>query len=380
MGLSSRRQPSTQKPSPALTADAARPREGRERRPKTSSGDRARALHPRPSSGIRVPLLDKTPEGGALARKTTKAAKATKKSRPKTDAGKKGQAKATRAAGAKGKPSKQAKGSAKTVPKKGDPQKKGAPPPAPKSKGKPGGKPPRSPSKGSGGPTKKGGPPPAKKPSAQQSTGAKKAAKSKGPAVPNAAASKRPLPKKGSTKGGTRAPGATHAASESRKSAGSARAQNVAPGRKFVKRAGAVLAQPQTPKASIRTPAGAEELKARIGALSKAVSRIRALKRNVNEAFWEIGVLLNEVQEDRLFEVKGYASFDSFVDREAGLSKRVGVALARVPSVFVREAAETAGLDRVLAALEVFDSDEEGSASVSGSGVGGRSPIPYHKQ
>ena len=155
---------------------------------------------------------------------------------------------------------------------------------------------------------------------------------------------------------------------------------HVAPGRKFVKHAGAVLAQPQTPKASIRTPAGAEELKARIGALSRAVSRVRALKRNVNEAFWEIGTLLQEVEVDRLFEVKGYATFDSFVDREIGMSKRVGVALARVPSVFVREAAEAAGLDRVLSALEAFDSDEEGGSNVSGSGVGGRSPIPYHKQ
>ena len=155
---------------------------------------------------------------------------------------------------------------------------------------------------------------------------------------------------------------------------------HVPPGRKFVKHAGAVLAQPQTPKASIRTPVGAEELKARIGALSKAVSRVRALKRNVNESFWEIATLLQEVELDRLFEVKGYAAFDSFVDREIGMSKRVGVALARVPAVFVQEAAEAVGLERVLAALEVFDGDEDGAAGVSGSGVGGRSPIPYHKQ
>lgn len=129
---------------------------------------------------------------------------------------------------------------------------------------------------------------------------------------------------------------------------------SVAPGRKFVKRSGAVLAQPRTPKASIRTPAGAEELKARIGALSKAVSEIRSLKRSLVDSFWSVGEALAAVDVDRLYEVKGYVSLDSFIDRELGMSKRIGASLRLMPELLQRPAAESAGLDRSVAAVEAL--------------------------
>src|SRR5690606_20527064 len=62
-----------------------------------------------------------------------------------------------------------------------------------------------------------------------------------------------------------------------------------------------------------RPPKGAEELKARLGALSAKVAQIRALRRSIPKNFYDIGVLLGEIETDRLFEVKGYGSFEAFV-------------------------------------------------------------------
>jgi hypothetical protein len=149
---------------------------------------------------------------------------------------------------------------------------------------------------------------------------------------------------------------------------------------KLVHRAGVVLSQPRTPKSSIRRPAGAEELKQKIMELSKATAQIRALKRTLQSSFFEIGELLSEIDDKKLYEVKGYAAFEAFVERETGLGKHVGLKLARVPHVFQPPAARDAGLDRVLAALDALAGDEEPQTGTSTSTGGLRSPIPLHKQ
>lgn len=160
---------------------------------------------------------------------------------------------------------------------------------------------------------------------------------------------------------------------------------HVVPGRKFVQSSGALLAQPRSPKASIRTPAGAEELKQKIAALSRITSQLKNLKRTMSQSFYEVGELLRSIETDRLYEVKGYVAFDAFVEREVGIGKHTAVKLSRVPTTFLRDAAREIGVDRVLAAIDVLYDSEEGTALASspisgtGTAAGVRSPVPVPK-
>jgi hypothetical protein len=151
---------------------------------------------------------------------------------------------------------------------------------------------------------------------------------------------------------------------------------HVVPGRTFVQSSGALLAQPRSPKASIRTPAGAEELKAKIAALSRITSQLKNLKRTMAQSFFEVGELLRAIETDRLYEVKGYVAFDAFVEREVGIGKHTAVKLSRVPSTFVREAARDIGVDRVLAAIEVLYDSEEGASTGTAAGIRAPAPVP----
>jgi hypothetical protein len=143
------------------------------------------------------------------------------------------------------------------------------------------------------------------------------------------------------------------------------------------------LAAPgKTPKASIRRPEGAEELKAKIGALASATSQIRALKRTLNKSFYEIGQILRKIEIERLYEVKGYGSFEAFVEREIDLGKNLSLKIVRIVQVFLREAALAAGVERLSAALDALDGEEPEAApgSPSATSSGTRSAIPLHKQ
>ena len=58
------------------------------------------------------------------------------------------------------------------------------------------------------------------------------------------------------------------------------------------------------------------------------VSGLRAdLEDAVGVAGLDVGVLLNQIRNERLYEVKGYGSFESFVEREIGLNKALCMAL-----------------------------------------------------
>jgi hypothetical protein len=152
---------------------------------------------------------------------------------------------------------------------------------------------------------------------------------------------------------------------------------HVVPGRKFVQSSGALLAQPRSPKASIRTPAGAEELKQKIAALSRITTQLKNLKRTMGQSFYEVGELLRSIETDRLYEVKGYVAFDAFVEREVGIGKHTAVKLSRVPTTFIRDAAREIGVDRVLAAIDVLYDSEEGVTTGTAAGV--RAPVPVPK-
>ncbi len=115
--------------------------------------------------------------------------------------------------------------------------------------------------------------------------------------------------------------------------------------------------RPGSARATLRTPAQADRIKARIGDLHTALGRVRALRRNLGDGFYELGHVLKHIADERLFDAKGYATFEAFVEREVDVgSKAVALKLSRVPDVFLEPAARRHGLEAVLAALDALDS------------------------
>ncbi|HEY3494201.1 MAG TPA: hypothetical protein VGK73_05930, partial [Polyangiaceae bacterium] len=110
--------------------------------------------------------------------------------------------------------------------------------------------------------------------------------------------------------------------------------------------------RPGSARATLRTPDQADRIKARIGELHTALGRVRALRKNLAENFWELSQVLHGIAEERLFDAKGYATFEAFVEREIDVSKGVALRLARISEVFQETAARRFGLDAVLAALD----------------------------
>ena len=129
-------------------------------------------------------------------------------------------------------------------------------------------------------------------------------------------------------------------------------------------------------------PAGPKsELKAQLGRLSSATSQISGLKRSINKSFFDVGVLLNQIRNERLYEVKGYGSFESFVEREIDMNKVLCLKSARIAEAIQREQALAAGLERAVAAVSALDGVAEpvaGTAARPAGSPGG--VIPLHKQ
>lgn len=114
--------------------------------------------------------------------------------------------------------------------------------------------------------------------------------------------------------------------------------------------------RPGSARATLRTPAQADRIKARIGELHTALGRVRALRKNLSDGFYELGHVLKHIADERLFDAKGYATFEAFVEREIDVGgKAVALKLSRVPDVFLEPAARQHGLDAVLAALDALD-------------------------
>jgi hypothetical protein len=114
--------------------------------------------------------------------------------------------------------------------------------------------------------------------------------------------------------------------------------------------------RPGSARATLRTPEQAEDIKARITALHERLGRLRALKKRLPEQGHAAGTLLKEIRDLRLFEAKGYASFEAFVEREIDLgSKQLALRLIRIPEVFTEPAARELGLEALLAALDTLE-------------------------
>ena len=113
--------------------------------------------------------------------------------------------------------------------------------------------------------------------------------------------------------------------------------------------------RPGSARATLRTPDHADRIKARIGELHTALGRVRSLRKNLSDNFFELARALRHIAEERLFDAKGYATFEAFVEREIDLGKSVALRLARLPEVFQEKAAKEHGLDAVLAAMGALE-------------------------
>ena len=119
---------------------------------------------------------------------------------------------------------------------------------------------------------------------------------------------------------------------------------------------------PGSARATIRAPSGAEELKARIGQLHNALLQIRSYRKNLTKSFYDIGIVLRDIQQRKLYEAKGYGSFEAFLEREIDLGKTTALKLVKVSTTFIKEAALELGMDRLFQAIQVLDVGGENSA------------------
>jgi hypothetical protein len=124
----------------------------------------------------------------------------------------------------------------------------------------------------------------------------------------------------------------------------------------------------------------ADGLKARFAQLSSATSQISGLKRAMNKNFFDVGVILNRIRNERLYEVKGYGSFESFVERELEINKVVCLRSARIAEAMIRDVALEAGLERASAAVAALDGESAPPASIASFAGPSGAVLPFHKQ
>ena len=133
---------------------------------------------------------------------------------------------------------------------------------------------------------------------------------------------------------------------------------------------------PGSARATIRIPVGSEDIKQRVGDLHNALVKIKALRKNLGKGFYEIGNILKDIQARRLYEAKGYGTFEAFLEREIDLGKTMGVRLLRVSTTFIKEAAQEYGLDRILTAMMALEGAIDAGSSGGKTPSGGKIPEP----
>ncbi|HEX5657632.1 MAG TPA: hypothetical protein VFX59_10580 [Polyangiales bacterium] len=130
-----------------------------------------------------------------------------------------------------------------------------------------------------------------------------------------------------------------------------------------------------------RTPAQAESIKQRLTTLMNTQQKLVEMKRSHQKHFAEIGELLHRVREQRLFEVKGYSTFESFIEREVNLSQSFCLHAVRIFETFLPAAVQQYGFARLAAAVDALDQNSLAPAASAGNESlrMARSPIPPHK-
>ena len=133
---------------------------------------------------------------------------------------------------------------------------------------------------------------------------------------------------------------------------------------------------PGSARATIRIPTGAEDIKQRVGDLHNSLVKIKALRKNLGKGFYEIGNILKDIQARRLYEAKGYGTFEAFLEREIDLGKTMALRLVRVCATFIKEAAHEHGLDRILNAMIALEGLADSSSSNGKPAPSGKIPEP----
>ena len=116
---------------------------------------------------------------------------------------------------------------------------------------------------------------------------------------------------------------------------------------------------PGSARATIRVPTGAEDIKAKIADLHNAVVQIKQLRKNLAKGFFEIGNVLRDIQARRLYEAKGFGTFEAFLEREIDLGKTTSLRLVKTVHLFQKEAALEYGMDRVFNAITALETPPE---------------------
>src|SRR6185312_10489781 len=94
---------------------------------------------------------------------------------------------------------------------------------------------------------------------------------------------------------------------------------------------------PGSARATIRTPVTAEAIKQKIGDLHNALAQIKGMRKNFHKTFFDVGGVLREVQAKKLYEAKGYGSFETFLEREVDFGKSTGLRLVKIAGIFQKE-------------------------------------------
>jgi len=116
-------------------------------------------------------------------------------------------------------------------------------------------------------------------------------------------------------------------------------------------------APPGSARATIRVPDDAERIKARVAELFNQTQKIRTLRKRLEKGFFEIGIVLSEIQQHELYLAKGYGSFEAFLEREIDLGKQTSLKLIKIAHTFQQDAALDYGMDRLFAALAALEGE-----------------------
>jgi len=116
---------------------------------------------------------------------------------------------------------------------------------------------------------------------------------------------------------------------------------------------------PGSARATIRTPENAEDIKQKVRDLHAALAHIKQLRKQLPKTFFDIGLVLKDIQTKRLYEAKRFPSFESFVEREIDLGKTTALRLVRVVGLFQKDGALEVGMEKLFAAMSAIDSAGE---------------------
>jgi hypothetical protein len=115
---------------------------------------------------------------------------------------------------------------------------------------------------------------------------------------------------------------------------------------------------PGSARATIRTPATADDIKHKVAHLHHALAQIKQLRKNLQKNFYDIGLVLKDIREVKSYSAKGYSDFEAFLEREIDLGKTTSLRLVKIVHTFFKDAAVELGMDRVFAALIALEVPE----------------------